>query len=136
MALRMSRKLLKALAAARHQSGDGNEEEPFTMADEDNIMTHMFDSFSLLAAMQKEAQPQDIPGNSADARRARNKVFMAALSVVGGSLLKIDDDRPKRTTNAAIDQLLLAFPVPTYYSYFAEDERKGWLPLHWAVALA
>jgi ankyrin repeat protein len=60
---------------------------------------------------------------------ARNKVFMAAVAIVGESLLKVDrKERPKPTTNAAVDQLLQAFPA-------VEKRRRGWLPLHWAMAL-
>jgi hypothetical protein len=137
MALRACRSLIKAIEAIREYSDAkvDNFVEAFTMADEDEIMTHMMDCVALLAAMQSKMQQEVIPVNSMDARMSRNKVFMAALSVVGGSSLKIDKkEQQMQTKNAAIDQLLLAFPVPDQ-TYPVGNGRKGWLPLHWAVAL-
>jgi hypothetical protein len=141
MALQACRKLMNAVEAIKtgredsDDESDDEEEVAFTMADEDKVMTHMMDCVALLAAMQQEER-QDIPVNGAAARMSRNKVFMAALSTLGGSLLNIDNkEQPMQTKNAAIDQLLKAFPVPNY-TYLVENGRKGWLPLHWAVALA
>ena len=137
MALRAFRKLVKAVEVARDESDGENgveNDEDFTMADEDKIMTHMMDCLALLAAVQKEQQ-KDIPVNPADARVVRNKVFVEALSMVGNSLLRIGDkEQPKRTTHAAVDQLLEAFSFPSS-RYNVENECTGWLPLHWAVAL-
>jgi hypothetical protein len=116
MALRACRKLMSAIQAASEELDDENndqEEEPFTLADEDKVMTHMMDCVALLAAMQREEQKLDIPANLADTRVARNKVFMGALSIVGCSLLKIDEKEQRNlTANAAVDQLMTAFPVP------------------------
>jgi hypothetical protein len=87
MALRRWRKTMKAVEAVNVESDDEdddeNEAEEFTIADEDNIMTHMMECMQVLATMQN--QERDIPANDADARMSRNKVFMAALSIVGGS---------------------------------------------------
>jgi hypothetical protein len=128
---------MEAVDAAREELDDevDDEEEAqsFTMADEDNLMKHMMDCLALLAAVQKEEEQQGIPANSADTRMARNKVLMGALSTVGNSLL-IDGEKPKRTTEAATAQLMNAFPVPED-AYLAQSGRKGWLPLHWALAL-
>ena len=111
MALQACRKLMNAVEAIKidredsDNENDDDEEEAFTMADEDKIMTHMMDCVALLAAMQKEEQ-QDIPANRVDSRMSRNKVFMAALSAVGGSLLGIDKNEQPLQANAAIDHLL------------------------------
>ncbi len=112
MALRAGRKLMRAIKAASEELDD-IDESPFTFADEDKVMTHMMDCVALLAAMQREEQKLDIPANLADTRVARNKVFMGALSIVGCSLLKIDEKEQRNlTANAAVDQLMTAFPVP------------------------
>jgi ankyrin repeat protein len=137
MALRACRRLMKAVKAVREAADDENNDEiveTFTMADEDEIMTHMMDCVALLAAMQKEEQHEDIPANSTEAQTSRNKVFMAALSTVGGSLLNIEMKASKKRTTAAIDELLEAFPVPDE-THPVPTGREGWLPLHWAVAL-
>ena len=137
MALRACRKLMEVIATANDEAdgeNDSDEVEAFSVTDEDKLMAHMMNCVALLTALQKEEQQRDIPASSTDPRKARNKVFMAALSVVGNSLLKIDtNEQPMRTT-AAIDQLMKAFPVPTD-AYLAVTGSKGWLPLHWAVAL-
>jgi hypothetical protein len=128
--------MMKAVVAAREESdGESDDEnnEEFTLADEDNITTHIFDCLALLAAMQKQEQ-QENPADTADARGARNKVFMTAFSIVGKSLLEIDNDQTPRK-NTAIDQLLEAFPVAEW-GELIDVGRKGWLPLHWAVVLA
>jgi hypothetical protein len=148
MALRACRKLMKALAAANEDSESGDDSDAdeieddeddddgnVTMADEDQVMMHIMDSLVLLAAMQRE-ELKDAPTNSTDARKARNKVFMAATTILGNSLLGIDGkEHPNQSKNAAIDQLLKAFPVRDD-AYTAKNNRKGWRPLHWAVALA
>jgi hypothetical protein len=117
MALRACRRLIKAIKVVREYSDNENDDEvaqTFTMEDEDEIMTHMLDCVALLAAMQSKMQ-EDNSANSADARTLRNKVFMAALSTVGGSLLNIDNkEQPMQITTAAIGQLLKAFPIPDY----------------------
>ena len=127
-------KLLSAIEGFREavakRNGDENA-ELFTMADEDTIMTHMMDCVALLAAMQQQQRQQDIPVNTADVLASRNRVFVAALSVVGKSSLNCDN---KKETNDAVRQLLKAFPVPEHV-YPVENGRKGWLPLHWAAAL-
>ena len=135
MALRASRKLMNAIMVAQEELNDENDDEndkDFTIADEDRLMTHMMDCFSLLAAIQKQEQQVDISVDIADARMVRNKVFMGALSVLGNSLLKVDGMVP---SNAAISNLTEAFPVPYYKNYLFENEDRGWLPLHWALAL-
>ena len=127
---------MEVVKAINDELDDKNEDdkvlEAFSMADEDNLM--MMNCVALLAALQKEEQQRDIPASIADSRVVRNKVFMAALSVVGNSLLKIESKEPTTRTNAAIDQLMDAFPVPED-TYLAETKRKGWLPLHWAMVL-
>jgi hypothetical protein len=133
MALRACRRLIRAIDASREEADDENQAtEEFTMADEDKIMTHLLECLGLLADMQSKEQ-HHIPANIADAWRVRKKVFMAALTIVGESVLETDEECPVRT-NAAVDQLLEAFHVPTY-RYRIENGRNGWLPLHWAVVL-
>ena len=126
-ALRASRILMKAIKAAQQaeELNDVNDHEnngELTMADEDSVLTHIFDCVALVAAMQ---QGQHIPANLADARIARNKVFMGALSVVGNSLLKVDGMEELKQTNAAIDQLLKAFPVLEKKPYIINKNREG-----------
>ena len=135
MALPACRKMMKAVEAAANNYGDNEVLGAFTIADEDAIMTHMMDCVALLAAMQ---QQEAIPANyTRHSRATRNKVFMAALSVVGESLLNIGrldkEERPMRT-NAAINQVLKAFRVPCFPNPI-DVGRDGWLPLHWTVAL-
>jgi hypothetical protein len=138
MALQACRRLIKAIEVSRETANIENNTkvaEPLTMAEEDKIMTHMMDCLALMAAVQSKMQQKDVSANSADARTSRNKVFMVALSILGESLLGIDKKNPqKRKQNVAIDQLLLAFPVPGEI-YPVPNGRKGWLPLHWAVTL-
>jgi ankyrin repeat protein len=148
MALRACRKLMKALAATNEDSessddsdadeiedDENDDDKNVTMADEDQVMMHIMDSLVLLAAMQRKEQA-DAPTNNADARMARNKVFMAATTILGLSLLGIDcKEHPNQSKNAAIDQLVKAFPLRDD-AYAVKNNRKGWLPLHWAVALA
>jgi ankyrin repeat protein len=122
MALKACRKLIKAIEAASVEPDDVGNDEEFTVAEEDAMMTHMLDCLALLAATQNEKKKEDavIPN-----RMTRNKVFVAAVAIVGESLLKVDR---KERPNVAVDQLLRAFPA-------IEKRRRGWLPLHWAMAL-
>jgi hypothetical protein len=129
MALRACRQLMKVVKAGREAADDeSNDEivETFTMADEDEIMTHMMDCLALLAAAQSKMQQ--------DVRLSRNKVFMAALSAVGGSLLGIEKNEQPLQTNAAILELYKAFRFPERYP--VGNGRESWLPLHWAVVFA
>ena len=136
MALRACGRLLKTIKAAsdasEYDSDDEKAGEAFTVADEDKIMTYMIDCLLLLAVMQQ--RKQRIPADSADALRTRNKLFLAAFSIVGGNSLKIDTKEQPTPANAAINQLMKAFPVP-HYEYPDQTGREGWLPLHWAAAL-
>ena len=141
MALRACRKLKKAVEVVRKElsGSNGNNVEngnPFTLVDEDFVMTLMIDCLTLLGGMQKQEQQLDIPTNNADSRMVRNKVFMGALSIVGKSLLKIDGMEQLKRSNAAVDQLVGAFSIPSNHKFFTEGSGKGWLPLHWAVVLA
>ena len=141
IALRACRTLRKAVEIAREElnnqnnNNDVNNDEPFTLADEDFVMTLMMDCLALLAGMQKHEQQLGIPKNNADSRMVRNKVFMGALSVVGKSLLKIDGTGQFAHKNEALNQLLGAFSVPINNKFFAGGGGKGWLPLHWAAVL-
>ena len=142
MALRACRTLKKAVVeVARKELNNRNDSnvvngQPFTLADEDFVMTLMVDCLTLLAGMQEQKQQMDVAANNAGRRASRNKIFMGALSVVGNSLLKIDGAVQLAHTNAALDQLLGAFSVPSNDKYLAGGGGKGWLPLHWAVVLA
>ena len=109
MALKACRKLIKAIEAASVEPGDNGNDEDLTVAEEDVMMTHMLDCLALLAATQNATKKDNIiPVVN---RMARNKVFMAAVAIVGESLLKIDrKERPKQTTNAAVDQLVASLP--------------------------
>ena len=110
MALKACRKLIKAIEAASVEPDDNGNDEDLTVAEEDAMMTHMLDCLALLAATQNAKKEEDniIPVVN---RMARNKVFMAAVAIVGESLLKIDrKERPKQTTNAAVDQLVASLP--------------------------
>ena len=142
-ALRACRTLKKAVEATREELNNQNnnvvnvnDDEPFTLADEDFVMTLMMDCLTLLAGMQKQEKQMDLAANNADTRGSRNKVFMGAISIVGNSLLKIDGMEPSNRSNGAVDQLLGAFSVPFNNRFFAEGSGRGWLPLHWAVVLA
>ena len=141
LASQACRKLLETIEGfkeAVNDDSDVEEAEPevFTMADEETIMTHMMDCVAFLAAIQQQQrQQQDIPVHAADVQASRNRAFVAALSIVGESLLNCASEKKQpKPTNAAIGQLLKAFSVPGT-TYPIEIGRKGWFPLHWAVAL-
>ena len=143
MALRACRKLMRAVEAASGELNDNEADEEenddaFSMGDEDSLITHMMNCVALLAAMQSEERDLDIPVNLADARMVRNKVFVGAISVVLNSLMKIDKTKQaaEQTTNAAVDHLMEAFSAPEETPYLENNIRDGWLPLHWAVVLA
>ena len=127
MALRAFRELKEAVKDIPGIARAGENDDAFTMADEDFLMTHMLNCVALLAAVQREQSKLDIPTNLVDARVVRNKVFLGALSVAGNSLLKVDQTEQ---SNAAVDGLMKAFSVRNN-EYLSKNEVNGWLPLHY-----
>ena len=82
-----------------------------------------------VAAKKPLKQAPDGDALTAAQQTARNKAFMAALTAIADGLTYDGAGSGEDARSDAVQRLLYAFPDNNN-----QDDGRGWLPLHWAVA--
>lgn len=119
-----------------------------TLCDRNKMMSHILDCVAALHEIQEELrylenqedQEEDCGLQNREKERAKknatgyalNKTFQFALSRLAGRLncgAPIDEKKELSTTVTDASYLYPAFPDDA-----KQEDNRGWLPLHWAVA--